>query len=48
MKRHLTGAACAAALLSLAAPAAAARPMTIQDLLGAVRVADPQLVLSFG
>ena len=43
MKRHLTGAACAAALLSLASPAAAARPMTIQDLLGAVRVADPQL-----
>src|SRR6476661_11106978 len=33
----------AAALLSLASPAAAARPMTIQDLLGAVRVADPQL-----
>jgi dipeptidyl aminopeptidase/acylaminoacyl peptidase len=32
-----------AALLSLAAPAAAARPMTIQDLLGAVRVSDPQL-----
>ena len=36
-------AACAAALLSCAAPAAAARPMTIQDLLGAVRVSDPQL-----
>ena len=33
----------AAAWLSLASPAAAARPMTIQDLLGAVRVADPQL-----
>jgi dipeptidyl aminopeptidase/acylaminoacyl peptidase len=32
-----------AALLSLAAPAAAARPMTIQDLLGAVRVSDPQI-----
>jgi dipeptidyl aminopeptidase/acylaminoacyl peptidase len=43
MKRHLICAACASALLSLAAPAAAARPMTIQDLLGAVRVADPQL-----
>ena len=33
----------AIALLSLASPAAAARPMTIQDLLGAVRVSDPQL-----
>jgi dipeptidyl aminopeptidase/acylaminoacyl peptidase len=33
----------AAALLSLAYPAAAARPMTIKDLLGAVRVTDPQL-----
>jgi dipeptidyl aminopeptidase/acylaminoacyl peptidase len=45
MKRHLTGAACAAALLSLSDPAAAvaARPMTIQDLLTAVRVSDPQL-----
>ncbi len=32
-----------AALLSLASPAAAARPMTIQDLLTAVRVADPQV-----
>jgi dipeptidyl aminopeptidase/acylaminoacyl peptidase len=34
---------CAAALLSLASPAAAQRPMTIQDLLGAVRIVDPQL-----
>ena len=33
----------AAALLSLASPATAARPMTIQDLLGAVRVSDPQV-----
>ena len=31
------------ALCSLASPAAAQRPMTIQDLLGAVRIADPQL-----
>jgi dipeptidyl aminopeptidase/acylaminoacyl peptidase len=33
----------ASAFLSLAVPAAAARPMTIQDLLTAVRVSDPQL-----
>src|ERR1700730_18078095 len=33
----------AAAWLSLASPAVAARPLTITDLLGAVRVADPQL-----
>ena len=33
----------AAALFSLADPVAAARPMTIKDLLGAVRVTDPQL-----
>jgi dipeptidyl aminopeptidase/acylaminoacyl peptidase len=33
----------AAVLLALASPAAAARPMTIQDLLTAVRVSDPQL-----
>jgi dipeptidyl aminopeptidase/acylaminoacyl peptidase len=33
----------AAALVSLAYPALAARPMTIQDLLGAVRVSDPQV-----
>ena len=32
-----------AACLAIAAPAAAARPMTIQDLLSAVRVTDPQL-----
>jgi Tol biopolymer transport system component len=32
-----------AATLSIASPAAAARPMTIQDLLAAVRVSDPQL-----
>src|SRR5205807_3339622 len=32
-----------AALFFVASPAAAARPMTIQDLLTAVRVADPQL-----
>jgi dipeptidyl aminopeptidase/acylaminoacyl peptidase len=32
-----------AALLALASPAAAARPMTIQDLLTAIRVADPQV-----
>lgn len=31
------------ALCSFASPAAAQRPMTIQDLLGAVRVTDPQL-----
>src|SRR6266545_4381271 len=31
------------AVLALPMPAAAARPMTIQDLLGAVRVADPQI-----
>jgi dipeptidyl aminopeptidase/acylaminoacyl peptidase len=43
MKYAFAGAASAAALLSLASPAAAARPMTIQDLLGAVRVADAQL-----
>lgn len=43
MKRQLQCAACAVALLSLASPAAAQRPMTIQDLLGAVRVADPHL-----
>src|SRR3954469_592747 len=43
MTRHLTGAACTAALLAFASPAAAARPMTIQDLLTAVRVSDPQL-----
>src|SRR3954470_8794268 len=36
------GASCVAATL-LASPAMAARPMTIQDLLGAVRVSDPQL-----
>ena len=36
-------AAGAAALLSLASPVAAARPLTIQDLLTAVRVSDPQL-----
>ena len=35
--------ASAAALLAFASPAAAARPMTIQDLLGSVRVADPQV-----
>lgn len=33
----------AAGLLTLAAPASAERPMTIQDLLAAVRIADPQL-----
>ncbi|HVD93409.1 MAG TPA: S9 family peptidase [Vicinamibacterales bacterium] len=33
----------ASALLALAVPAAAERPMTIQDLLTAVRVSDPQL-----
>lgn len=33
----------AAALLALASPASAQRPMTIDDLIGAVRVADPQL-----
>lgn len=33
----------ATAMLSLAAPALAARPMTVQDLLGAVRVSDPQV-----
>lgn len=32
-----------AALLSVASPAFAARPMTVQDLLGAVRVSDPQI-----
>src|SRR5262245_21840298 len=32
-----------AGLLAVASPAAAARPMTIQDLIGAVRVSDPQL-----
>jgi dipeptidyl aminopeptidase/acylaminoacyl peptidase len=31
------------ALCAIASPAAAARPMTIDDLIGAVRVADPQL-----
>src|SRR5690349_16117452 len=36
-------AAIVAAALSAAAPAFAARPMTIQDLLAAVRVSDPQL-----
>ena len=30
-------------LLALASPAAAQRPMTVDDLIGAVRVADPQL-----
>ena len=30
-------------VLALAAPAAAQRPMTIDDLIGAVRVADPQV-----
>jgi dipeptidyl aminopeptidase/acylaminoacyl peptidase len=39
MKRLLL----ASALLTLASPAAAARPMTVQDLLSAVRVADPQV-----
>ena len=33
----------AAGLLAIAAPAAAQRPMTIQDLIAAVRIADPQL-----
>ncbi|HET7697324.1 MAG TPA: S9 family peptidase [Vicinamibacterales bacterium] len=33
----------AAALAALAAPASAQRAMTIEDLIGAVRVADPQL-----
>jgi dipeptidyl aminopeptidase/acylaminoacyl peptidase len=37
------GASCAAATLLLASPAMAGRPMTIQDLIGAVRVSDPQL-----
>ena len=31
------------ALLAGAGPAFAARPMTIQDLIGAVRVSDPQI-----
>jgi dipeptidyl aminopeptidase/acylaminoacyl peptidase len=43
MKHISRGGACAAAVLLFAAPAAAARPMTIQDLIGAVRIADPQL-----
>jgi dipeptidyl aminopeptidase/acylaminoacyl peptidase len=33
----------AAALLAAASPASAQRPMTLDDLLGAVRVADPQV-----
>lgn len=32
----------AAGLWTVATPAFAQRPMTIQDLLGAVRIADPQ------
>ena len=40
MTSHLLA---AAALLSLASPVFAQRPMTVQDLLGAVRIADPQL-----
>ena len=35
--------AAAAASLFLASPVLAARPMTILDLIGAVRVADPQI-----
>ena len=42
MSLMIRAAACAAAL-SIAAPAAAERPMTIQDLLAAVRVSDPQI-----
>lgn len=37
------GGSALAALLAVAVPASAARPMTIQDLLTAVRVTDPQL-----
>ena len=33
----------AAALLAVASPASAQRPMSLQDLLGAVRVSDPQV-----
>ena len=40
MKSHLLA---VTALLSLASSAFAQRPMTVQDLLGAVRIADPQL-----
>jgi dipeptidyl aminopeptidase/acylaminoacyl peptidase len=40
MKIHL---AALTALLAMASPASAARPMTIGDLIGAVRVADPQI-----
>jgi dipeptidyl aminopeptidase/acylaminoacyl peptidase len=43
MKYIASAGACATAVLLLASPAAAARPMTIQDLLVAVRVSDPQL-----
>jgi dipeptidyl aminopeptidase/acylaminoacyl peptidase len=43
MKSIFRGASCAAATLLLASPAMAGRPMTIKDLIGAVRVADPQL-----
>ncbi|MGE5347155.1 MAG: TolB family protein, partial [Acidithiobacillales bacterium] len=41
--KHRLLAGLAALLLSSALPAAAGRPMTIGDLLTAVRVADPQL-----
>jgi dipeptidyl aminopeptidase/acylaminoacyl peptidase len=40
MKSHLL---VATALLSLASPALAQRPMTVEDLLGGVRIADPQV-----
>jgi dipeptidyl aminopeptidase/acylaminoacyl peptidase len=42
MRSTIFAAACAAGLLT-AAPARAARPMTIHDLIAAVRVSDPQL-----
>ena len=43
MKSIFRGTSCAAATLLLASPAVAGRPMTIKDLIGAVRVSDPQL-----
>ena len=42
MQFRASAAACTAAIL-LSTPAFAARPMTIADLLGAVRVSEPQL-----
>jgi hypothetical protein len=42
MSRAARASGALAVSLAIAGPAAAARPMTIRDLLSAVRVTDPQ------